>query len=179
MEMLRVLTFGLVAFLAAQIPLAAQASTITFDLTLTDSIYGPTSGSGTLNVDAPISNPLDIFTSNGGGLNALSININNEDFTLQQALLPATATFSAGDLTNISYMGMMDGFKLNLDTTGLFYLYTDANNWTLTSVGRISAVEAPSVTPLPASSVLFATGLVGLGLLMTRRRKTQARPALA
>src|SRR6185437_5469606 len=179
--MLRALALGIVAFVAAQIPIAAQASTaVTFDLTLYNSSFGPTSGSGTLQVNGPLSSGLETLTSQtGGGLDYLSININNEDFKLQQALGLTTATFNDGNLTNLSYVGTMDGYKLDLATTGMFYLYVDANNWSLTSEGSISAVDPPGVAPLPASSILFATGLLGLGLLLTYRRKPQPRPATA
>ena len=182
--MLKVVALGLVAFLAAQIPLAAQASTVTFDLTLNDSLFGPTNGTGTLQVNGPLSSGLETLSYNNvnktGDLTSLSITLNNgQDFTLQQALDTTSATFNDGNLTSLSYDGAMNGYKLDLDTKGLFYLYVDASDWTLTSAGSISAVNAPSVAPLPSSSILFATGLLGLGLLMTYRRKKQARPVLA
>ena len=156
--MLKVVALGLVAFLAAQIPLAAQASTVTFDLTLNNSLFGPTNGTGTLQVNGPLSSGLEMFSYNNvnktGDLTSLSITLNNgQDFTLQQALDTTSATFNDGNLTSLSYDGAMNGYKLDLDTKGLFYLYVDASNWTLTSAGSISAVNAPSVAPLPSSSI--------------------------
>ena len=85
--MLRAMALGLVAFLAAQIPLAAQASTVTFDLTLNDSLFGPTNGTGPLQVNGSISSGLETLSYNNlnkTGNTSLRITLNNgQDFTLQ------------------------------------------------------------------------------------------------
>lgn len=172
----RLLWAGLVAFLVAHTADAALASTVTYDLTLKNS-NGSAIGGGSFILNGSISGGTDNFTSNGGGLTSLSIDINGDPqaFTLSDALTTADVTFQNGNLTNISYLGEMNGFKLDLATTGLFYLYIDANDWSLSSSGTISAVDPPSVAPLPATSVLFATGLLGFGFLLYRRRSALHR----
>lgn len=181
--MWRVLAVGLVAVLVGHVSQSAQASTITYDLTLSNT-SGPTNGNGTFTVNGPVNNGTDNFTSNtNGGLDSLSIWINGEDFTLANALTTSSVTFNNGVLTNVSYLGEQDNFKLDLLTDGLYYLYVDANNWSLSSTGTISAFAAPSVAPLPTTSVLFATGLLGFAFLMYRRRSSahlsSASPAVA
>jgi hypothetical protein len=176
--MWRVLTVGLAAVFVGHVAQPAWASTLTYDLTLTNT-SGPTDGNGSFTVNGPVNNGTDTFTSNtNGGLDSLSIWINGEDFTLQNALTMSSVTFNNGALTNVSYFGEHDGFKLDLLTSGLYYLYVDANNWNLSSSGTISAFAAPSVAPLPTTSILFATGLLGFAALMYRRRAS-ARPSSA
>jgi len=169
--MLRLLAGILVALVGVQLPRSAQASTLTFDLTLTNTLYGPENGVGTLTVDAPIAGGVDAFTSNGGGLDSLNITIDNQTFTLANALGLAQATFLNGALSSISYVGQLNNFQLNLDTAGLFYLYNDLSNFSLASAGTISAVLDPPAAPLPPTAVLFAGGLLVFGFLTSRRKR--------
>ena len=169
--MLRLLAVILVALVGVQLPRSAQASTLTFDLTLTNTLYGPENGVGTLTVDAPIAGGVDAFTSNGGGLDSLNITIDNQTFTLANALGLAQATFLNGALSSISYVGQLNNFQLNLDTAGLFYLYNDLSNFSLASAGTISAVLDPPAAPLPPTAVLFAGGLLVFGFLTSRRKR--------
>lgn len=96
--MLRYLVLAAVAVLAAQLPSTAQASTVQYDLTLTPTT-GSIGGSGYFDVTAPV---------NGSGANAItafSITIDNELFTLGTEIGTATATFSDGVLSGLSYVG--------------------------------------------------------------------------
>ena len=163
--MFRLAMVALAALGCAQLPRTAQATTISFELI--NSISGPESGSGVLDLNGPIGPGLDVFSSGGGGLNSLSIDIGGQEFTLSNALGPAQAIFQNGAFSGLFYVGQMGNFKLSLDTTGLFYLYTDLSDWTLTSAGTIAA------TPIPSTILLFAGGLLALGLV-TYRRKRQA-----
>jgi hypothetical protein len=174
-QMWRVLTVGLVAAFVGHVAQPARASTLTYDLTLSN-IVGPTDGNGTLIVNGPLTYPTDTLTSNNGGLDVLDIKlvVNGvvDTFTLADQLTTSSVTFTNGALTNVSYIGVDNTgqYKLDLLTTGQFYLFVDPNNWSLSSIGTITAVAAPSVAPLPTTSVLFATGLLGLAFLVYRRR---------
>src|SRR5579884_1451712 len=175
--MWRVLAAGLFAAFVGQVAQPAQASTLTYDLTL-NNITGPTNGTGVLNVNAPLTYPTDTLTSNGGGLNLLNVTLDVngtfDTFTLADQLTTSSVTFTNGALTNVSYIGVDNtgNYKLDLLTTGQFYLFVDPSNWSLSSIGSITAVAAPSVAPLPTTSVLFATGLLGFAFLMYRRRSS-------
>ena len=164
----RLITATTVAFLAMPMLGAAQASTVTYNLALTDTI-GPESGTGTLTVNGPIaSTGLEIFTSGGGGLNSLNFTIDGSQFTLG-AGPGASATFLNGNLISLNYAGALSGGKLTLGTAGLGFLYRDAIIGSHTSVGTISDSLA-SATPLPPTWTLILIGLAGLGVMLHRRK---------
>jgi hypothetical protein len=154
-------------FLAAQMLGAAQASTVTYNLTLTDT-FGPEGGTGTLIVNGPITSGTNTFTSgSGGGLNSLSFLIDGSNFTLGSALGTSSATFSNGNLTSLFYLGALGGFKLSLGTVGLGYVYGDLFNLSHNSMGTISA----SATPLPPTWTMMLIGLAGFGFMLYRRMR--------
>jgi hypothetical protein len=154
------------AFFAAQMLGAAQASTVTYNLTLTDT-FGPEGGTGTLIINGPITSGTKTFTSGGGGLNSLSFLIDGTHFTLGNALSTSSATFSNGNLTSLFYLSALDGFKLSLDTVGLGYVYSDLFNTNHDSIGNISA----SATPLPPTWTMMLIGLAGFGFMLYRRTR--------
>ena len=154
------------------VPMADVARATTYDLTLSDTLYGPESGSGVLTVNGPVTT--GVFTSNtNGGLTGLSISIDGQTYNLNNAIGTVTAGFVNGALTNLTYLGVVDGIDLSLASTGLFYFYNDLTNWSLSSAGTISAVDPPTATPLPPAVALFAAAFVGL-LLIGYRRKLSA-----
>jgi hypothetical protein len=169
--MLRLMMLCFVAVFGVQLPQAAEASTVTYDLTLTSS-SGQSFGSGTLVVNGPLTSGSESFSSSGGGLESLNISLNSggpasPSFSLLNAIGTTSATFQGGTLTGLSYLGDVNSFQLDLLTSGLFYLYVDFGSLLLSSAGSISAVSA---APLPPTIVLFAGGLVLLGLLAYRRK---------
>ncbi len=176
--MLRIMVLALVALVGVELPYSAKASTVTYDLTLTD-LSGQQTGAGTLVVNGPLSNGISSFFSNGGGLDSLSIGINGDPtpFTLSNAIGTAQAVFQNKNLSSLSYFGQEGNFQLDLYTSGLFYLYADIGNLALSSMGTISAVDPPSATPLPPTLLLFAGGLLLLGLVASRRKLFVAAPA--
>ena len=154
--------------------MAGMARATTYDLTLSDTLYGPEDGTGVLTINGPVTT--GAFTSNpGGGLTSLSISIDGQTYNLGNAVGIAEATFVNGSLSNLSYLGISDGINLSLASTGLFYFYTDLNNWSLSSAGTISAMA----TPLPPTAVLFAGALVVLLLFGYRQRIFGRREARA
>lgn len=149
----------------ACVPMAGVARAATYDLTLSDTLYGPEDGSGVLTVNGPVTT--GAYTSGvGGGLTYLSISIDGQTYNLSNAVGTAEATFVNGSLSNLSYLGISDGINLSLASTGLFYFYTDLSNWSLSSAGTIGA----TATPLPPTAVLFAGALFVLLLVGYRQR---------
>ena len=88
--MSRFLIAAIVALVGAQMSGAALASTVTYDLTLSDTLYGPESGTGMLTVNGPVTT--NSFTSNGGGLDSLSIVIDGQTYTLSNVVGLAEAS---------------------------------------------------------------------------------------
>lgn len=160
---MRFLVVAIAALIGTQTVDVAQASTITYDLTLSSSIFGPEGGTGLLTVNSPVTT--GTFTSDGGGLDALSISIDGQTYTLGNSL--ATASFVNGALASLSFVGVSNGTDLVL-APGLFYLYVDGKE---TSIGTITAaVDPPAAAPLPASIWSFAAGLLVLGLFAFWRK---------
>ncbi len=165
--MLRILpSAATVAFLVAQMLGTAQASTVTYDLTLSET-FGLESGTGILTVNGPIASGIQTFTSASGGLSSLSFSIDGSNFSLANALVTSSATFFNGNLTSLFYLGALDGFQLSLDTLGLVYSYTDLLNIRHDTVGTISA----SATPLPPTWTMMLIGLAGFGFFLHRRKR--------
>ena len=157
-------------------PMAGVARATTYDLTLSDTLYGPEGGTGVLNIAGPVTT--GVFTSNpGGGLTDLSISIDGQNYNLKDAVGTVTAGFVNGSLINLTYLGVIDGIDLSLASTGMFYFYNDLNNWSLSSAGTISAVDPPTATPLPPAVALFAAALLGLLLIGYRRKALNHRTA--
>jgi hypothetical protein len=152
------------AVLGAQMLGAAQASTVTYNLSLT-STKGPESGTGSFIVNGPIaSTGIQNFAA-GSGLVSMDFLIDGNDFKLSNAS-GADVTFLNGNLINIAYAGALGGITFNLDTLSLVYGYIDFNNLGHDSVGTISA----AATPLPPTWTMMLIGLAGFGVMMYRRK---------
>jgi PEP-CTERM motif-containing protein len=161
--------FKLVAMVLAVLALLSigsnQASALSYNLTL---MSGSTlEGTGSFSITGPVAGT-GISNFTGSSLTALNFVIDGNSFQLANAVLPASVTFFNGSLINIAYVGALSGFKLQLDTLGLGYLFTDAANWQLDSVGTISA----SATPLPGTLGMMLLGLGVLGFMGYRRTRT-------
>jgi hypothetical protein len=147
-----------------------NAKASTYDLSLTSSI-GPSNGSGSFTVNGSIAGTgLTTFTE-AGGLTSLNFAIDGYNFSLNSDLGKASVTFNNGALTNVAYLGAIGGFKLDLGTLGLGYIFTDSINPGLSSIGTISASSGVSATPLPPSWTLMLIGLAGFGFVAYRRQK--------
>ena len=160
---------------AAQIPGAAKASTLTYDLAL-NPIIGTEGGTGSLTIIAPPVGSSGVLTQ-GNGLTALDFKIDGLDFTLNG--MSEVAYFYQGTnliLASIGYSGQIGSDKLFTISLGGLGGYTFNDSGSLT-VGSISAVSA---TPIPQSLPLLATGLGALALLgLWRKRKVGATVAAA
>ena len=149
-------------------PLAARASTTTFDFTGTCVDCGVNGLPDTANATLVLSN----YTL-GSFLNLL--NFSSFTYTsVKEGTLTATSLFGAGLTGMISnpLPGPEDVF-IEFNSGGTFVFDTSAttNNWFLSATDRGSDLGTWSETPLPAALPLFATGLGGLGLLGWRRKR--------
>lgn len=144
---------------------SAQASN--YGLTLNDA--GGQTGTGTFTINGSVPDSgTSIFTA-GSGLTSLSFSIDGYNFSLaNEQLFNPYVTFTNGTLTNIAYLGSLNGFELELGTVGLNYIFADFANLS-NSIGSISAV---ATTPLPAGLPLFITGLAALVMLGRRRKQS-------
>ena len=83
--------------------LSAQASTITYDLTLT-ATTGPLSGTGSISVTGPVSPTFQNFTTSSG-LVSLDLVIGGHDFSLANSPGNTNVTFINGSLFGLQYFG--------------------------------------------------------------------------
>lgn len=156
--MWRFFALFLLAILGAQMPGAAQAST--YDLALT-ATYGGVGGSGSLMIDTSVpSTGIDLFTTTTG-LDSLSFQIGGNTFNLSSDP-SAYVVFDNGSLASIVYSAVVGMDTLSLSTAMLGYSYVDS------ATGSIAGGDI-SVTPLPATLALFASGLLAIGFLAYRR----------
>lgn len=149
---------------------SSKASALTYDLVL-NSLTGAQTGTGMLTVNGPVSSSgTSVFTA-GSGLTSLSLSIDGYNFSLANALgFSPTVSFSNGTLANIAYLGSLNGFQLDLGTSGLNYAFTDFGLGQI-SLGTIKDPPGGAATPLPPGLPLFITGLVALVLLGWRKKQ--------
>jgi hypothetical protein len=172
---------------------AAQASTITYDLSLSPTFYGPYGGTGYFTVNTPAlgTSPYDTPTNGvaeggNGNLIAMSFTIAGETFNLTNASnagvgFNQNSNDTAEIINSIVYTGTIGStmVTLSLSSGGFDYTFTDSNpngSYADSSGGLITATL--TATPLPATLPLFAGGL-GMFGLFGRRRKQKALNALA
>ena len=140
----------------------SQASATTYDLML-NSPTGQLDGTFAVSGSVPGKGPSLLQ------INSLSLTVGGTAYSFTAQSSPF-ATFNNGLLTSIEYLGSAAGFKLDLGTFGLGYVFADALNPGLSSVGTVSAVAA-TATPLPPGLPLFMTGLAALVFLGWRSKR--------
>lgn len=176
---MRKILSGLVLVLGlAAAPIAAHASPVTYNLTLTNVVGNVAGGTGSFTVD---STPVGAFTtfSEGGAagsaLTALSFNIGGDTFTLANSVGGANAVFLSGSLFNILYSGTLANnskVTISLASNGLQYAFYDQLTG-LNSIGNITATEAV-VTPVasapePSTLMLLGTGMLSAAGIARRK----------
>jgi hypothetical protein len=154
--------------LGAQVPVAVQASTLTYDVTLT-ALIGLEGGGGSFSISVP-SNGSGVLTDNHG-LTSMNVDVGPAAFGITDSAVSYTYVGSTLVLTGIS--GTISPFNLFSITfgSGGVYNFTDSANSSLNSLGLVS-ISQVSQTPLPTSLPLLATGLGALAMFgWWRKRK--------
>jgi hypothetical protein len=159
---------ALVIGLAAA-PLAAHASPVTYNLTLTNVIGNVSGGTGSFTIDDSPNPIFDTFTQHGApgsALTDLTFSIGGNTFTLADSVGNASVNFFLGNVTSINYLGFLNGnLSISLASGLLGYTYTDLFGHEL-SVGVITVSRA---TPEPSTLLLFGTGALGLVAFSLRK----------
>jgi hypothetical protein len=162
---------------SVQIPTAAKASTVSYNLSLTP-ILGPESGTGSLTITVPPVGSSGFLTLANGGLAAMDFMIDGLDFKLNNS--SEVSYFYRGSnlvLASLGYSGAIGSNQMLSLSLGGFgaYFFSD-NTPGESTIGNVSV----SATPLPTTLPLLATGLGGLGLFgWWRKRKASAALAAA
>jgi hypothetical protein len=163
---------------AVQIPGAAKASTLTYNLSLTPLCCGTESGTGSFTIMAPPVGSFGTLTEGNNGLTAMDFKIDGLDFKLNNS--SEVTYFYRGSslvLASIGYSGQIGNDQLlSISLGGVGgYSFSDGVLGDNT-IGSISI----SATPLPTTLPLLATGLGALGLVgWWRKRKASAGLAAA
>lgn len=159
-----------VVLLGAQLPCAARASSITYDVTMS-AILGPESGGGSFTITTPQVGSGGVLNQLNG-LTALNFTIDGVNFGLDST--SSVAYFYQGSalvLAGLVYGGQVGTdalLSITLGSTG-GYTFTDSAKPSLDTIGSASV----SQTPLPTSFPLLATGLGILAMIgWWRKRET-------
>jgi hypothetical protein len=152
-------------------PSKLHATSITYDLTLTDSTNSTYSGTGIVTFNVT---PTATYTNYSADVTALSFTVDGQTFNLtdHNASLSVfefsklTPPASIYDITFADTVGSAD--RLTLDTTGGYAFYY--NNGQNVAYGNFGAATvASSAAPEPSGLLLLGTGLLGLSLLLRRQ----------
>jgi len=158
-------------------PSLLHATSITYDLTLTDPTNSAYSGTGvvTLNVI-----PTLTYTNYSADVTALSFTVDGQTFNLTDAGASLSAfefsqlspTANIWDITFTDQVGTSPE-RLSLHSTSGYTFYYD--NLSASTNGTFGAATIdPSATPEPSSLFLLGTGILG-GAGVLRRRLGQQR----
>ncbi len=160
---------------AVQVPGAANASSLTYDLAL-NPIFGPEGGTGSFTINAPPVGGSGILTAGNGGLTAMDFKIDRVDFGLngssevsyfyQGSTLVLASLFYGGAVGSDGLLSIAIG-----SSGGYFFTDSAAGGSAHNTIGSISV----SSTPIPTTLPLLATGLGALAMLgWWRKRKIGA-----
>jgi hypothetical protein len=174
------------AMLVLQAPRAANATTLTYNVTLTPfcpSGCGPENGTGTFTIVLPpdtLNRNSGNLTQANGGLVSMDFHIDGEDFAINSSAVIGynynSLSLSSFQINNIGYSGTIGSTELTGISLGGYY-FQGGTNGSLDTNGSLSIALAP--TPLPAALPLFAGGLGMLGLFGRRRKRTAAQASAA
>jgi hypothetical protein len=155
-------------------PVAAHASPVTYDIVLNNVIGNTGNGTGSFTItNTPSLLPSSYSTLNGG-LTDLNFIIGGDTFNLDNAVGNfGEVDFLLDHLVSVLYVGgdVDKTVDFVLQSNLLWYNFTDLDSGKHSS-GYITATvdpSAPAPTPEPATLLLFGTGMLGLGVLASRK----------
>ena len=156
----------------AAAPLAAHASSVTYDLTLTNVIGNVSGGTGSFTIDGSPNGFFKEFSqygASGSALTNLSFSIGGDTFGLANSIGNASVDFLLGSLVSVNYVGSLNNSITISLTSGLLgYTYIDAVGHEISS-GFISASRSTAVAPEPSTLLLFSTGAIGFAAFGARK----------
>jgi hypothetical protein len=147
----------------------AAASTITtFDFDVTP-IFGSATGTGSITVD----------TSLVHDVTALDLDIDGLDFKFKGGdLHDASAVVKNGDLISIEAVDITKHGAIALDFLGgIFFDFAHPGKDTIFALTDV--VDPPTAAPLPDTLPMMLFGLMGVGIIVLRKRSTASVSSLA
>ncbi|HEY6412368.1 MAG TPA: PEP-CTERM sorting domain-containing protein [Edaphobacter sp.] len=154
-------------------PVAAHASPLTYNVVL-NNVFGNTgNGTGSFTITNPPTSLTNSYSTANGGLTNMNFNIGGDVFNLGNAIGNyGEVDFLLGNLVSVFYVGgdVNKSVDFNLESGLLLYTFKDLYNGERSS-GYITAAVASSApaVPEPTTLLLFGTGMLGLGVLASRK----------
>jgi PEP-CTERM motif len=157
-------------------PVAAHASPVTYDVVLNNVLGNTGNGTGSFTITNPPTSFTNSYSTTNGGLTDMSFTIGGDVFDLDNALGNyGEVDFLLGNLASVFYVGgdVNKSVDFELVSGLLSYTFTDLYNGEF-SHGYITATVDPSgpgnsPVPEPTTLLLFGTGMLGLGVLASRK----------
>ena len=167
------------ALFAVQMPGAATASTLTYDVTLTPSCTncGPESGTGSFTITTPALGSSGNLTE-GHGLTSMNFLIDGLNFTMNSSSeIGYYYNGSTLVLDNIGYTGTIGTFELTGISLGGYYFGDSApGGYIYDTKGKSNLSVA--TTPLPGTWSMLLIGLAGLAFLGYRAAQNGSAAAV-
>jgi len=152
-------------------PVAAHATPVTYDLVLNGVVGNTGDGSGSFTITNPPVSITDTYSTTNGGLTALNFSIGGDVFNLGNALGNfGEVDFLLGHLVSVVYAGgdVSKSVDFYLVSGLLQYTFADLNSGAFSN-GYITATPGNSPVPEPSTLLLLGTGMLGLGVLASRK----------